>query len=121
MNAAAITASATASSCELARGFTTLIDPGVSALRGLCAFAKNEQCPPYFDPVAAAQRLAARHRTPVDQHLPAPGRTHDEVAPFAPDNRMMGQYGLIAKQADIALFGASDDRDRLGQWIFAAL
>jgi len=41
----------------------------------LCTFAKNKKCPADFHPVAAAQRLAARYRAAVDQHLAAAGWT----------------------------------------------
>src|SRR5581483_5064294 len=91
-----------------------------SALR-LRAFAKDEERSPDFEPVAAAQGLTPGHRPAVDHHLAAARRRHDEVASFAADDRMMRQHALVAEQSDIALLGAADDRDRLGQRILAPL
>src|SRR6266851_2500184 len=90
------------------------------SLCDLGALAEKKERTAHLEPIAAFERIAARHRLSIHKNLAA-GRTDHKILALAPDNRMTAEHALIAEQADIAFLGARDNRHALGQRIFAAL
>src|SRR6266851_5407215 len=90
------------------------------SLCDLGALAEKKQGAAHLEPIAAFERIAARHRLSIHKNLAA-GRTDHKILALAPDNRMTAEHALIAEQADIAFLGAPDNRDAFGQRILAAL
>src|ERR1019366_3882170 len=74
----------------------------------------------HLEPIAALERVAARHGMSIHEYLAA-GRTDDEILALAPDDRVIAEHCLIAEQSDVAFLGAADNRHALEQGIFTAL
>src|SRR5579863_8384105 len=83
-------------------------------------FTEEKQRAADFKPVATFEHASATNRLTIDQDQPTSGGAYHEVLALVADYRVMSEYGLIAEESDVALLGAADDRDRLGQRIFAA-
>src|SRR5579871_2999800 len=89
--------------------------------RCLRPIPKQEQSSSDLDSIAALEDLAAGERLAIDGHLAAACRADHEIAPLAPDQRMLRHHAAVAEQPNVALFGASDGGHRFDQRILAAL
>src|SRR5208337_4653138 len=101
-------------------GWLPTIRPRLLSIRRLSPLAEEKQRATHLEPIAALERVAARHGMPIHEYLAA-GRTDDEILALAPDDRVIAEHCLIAEQSDVAFFGAADNRHALEQGIFAAL